>query len=518
MAAPVWQSKGTDLTGTSSNQAVVALPASLAAGDIVVVALYKENAQAVTKPSIDWVEVTTGGMPISTTAPQTCHAFWFRCAGGEIGTVTFSWTTAVWRAASASRVTGAAASGDVIEAVNAAFNNSSASTSPSVALPAGSGADCLLFWIGTNWTGGNAWAAAGPSFTERTDIDVLAVDTRTNVGGGATGSVTATSGISGPQTAVLFSITSASAAAANDAGLWAPASTGIILPQSALYFPFTTSWASQDVGVTEQLADAALTGTGSLSASMASTKSVDASLSGTGTLTADATTAVFKAIDAALSATGTLTATASVSKPVAGTLTGTGTLAASETAAKSVDASLSGAGSLSASLSVSKPVSGSLSGTGSLSAAETAAKTVDGSLSGTGTLTATLATGVIATLAGTGTLSTAATRAASASGALSGTGTLNAAGAGTKPISGSLAGAGTLTAQVVVSHSITGSLAGTGSLVATADTQGLVTLRPDLGSTSRPNSGSTLRPDTGNTSRPGSGNTLRPDNGTTNRP
>lgn len=48
--------------------------------------------------------------------------------------------------------------------------------------------------------------------------------------------------------AIVFEVASGSGTpAAADAGLWAPASTGIVMPQSPLYFPFTTPWAGQDI-------------------------------------------------------------------------------------------------------------------------------------------------------------------------------------------------------------------------------------------------------------------------------
>lgn len=208
MAIPVWQS-GTTVTAAADTSAVVTLPSSIAVNDIVVVTLYKENTNAVT-PAAGFTEKGTAP---TTTAPQAHHVFWKRMSGGESGTVTFSWTGSVFRAASAHRITGCITSGDPIEGMGTAQSNASVSTL-NVSLGSSS-ANSLLVWSGTDWTGGSGWTAptANGGYTERDDLDVLSDATLTGAwAGGATGNVTGTSTVSGPMTAILINLLEAGAA------------------------------------------------------------------------------------------------------------------------------------------------------------------------------------------------------------------------------------------------------------------------------------------------------------------
>lgn len=281
MAAPVWQTS-TTLAASGAANAVIAIPgAPLTANDVIIVTIYKENTAAVTPHS----GYTEKGTAPTTTAPQAQHTFWFRAAGGETGNLTFSWTGSVFRAATAHRITGCITTGDPIEAINANFNNSAASPTPAVSLGATS-VDSLLYWAATNWQGGNAYTAPG-TYTLRDTIDVIGDATKTNTAGGATGSVTGTANVSGPQTAVLLSLISGAAAAPSDAGLWIPQSVGIIMPQSPLYFPFMTP--RGEYAAVPGITDASLAGIGTLTADLTLAKSADAALTGTGTLSASAT-------------------------------------------------------------------------------------------------------------------------------------------------------------------------------------------------------------------------------------
>ena len=199
MAAPVWVS-GTTLTAANGTSAVVTLPSSISANDIVLISIYKEDTGAVT-PAAGFTEKGTAP---TTTAPQGQYTFWKRMSGGESGTVTFSWTNNVFRAATANRITGCITTGDPIEGFNTNFNNSSSGTSPAVSLGSTS-VDTLLYWAGTDFTGGNTWTAPS-TYTKRGDVDVLGDATKDNTAGGATGSVTGTMGVSGISTAVLLNL------------------------------------------------------------------------------------------------------------------------------------------------------------------------------------------------------------------------------------------------------------------------------------------------------------------------
>ncbi len=110
-------------------------------------------------------------------------------------------------------------------------------------------------------------------------------------------------------------------------------------------------------------------------------------------------------------------------------LSSTGSLAATATPSATRAAALSSTGSLSTSISPALTATPLLSSTGSLSAASIPATTTTAALSGTGALTATVAAGeaIAAALSGTGTLSATQFAATIAAVAMSGTGTLTAA-------------------------------------------------------------------------------------------
>ena len=201
MAAPVLQTSST-LTGANGTSAVVTLPSGVTADDIIIVSIYKENTNAVTPPA-GYAEIGTAP---TTTAPQGQYTFWFRAAGGESGTVTFSWTGNVFRAAAAHRISGCTTSGNPYEGTLATNSSNSNVTTLNVSL-ASTSANSLLYWGGTNFAGGNTWTAP-TGYGNLTDLDVLGDAFKTNTAGGATGNVTGTSNVSGPTTAVLLSLVS----------------------------------------------------------------------------------------------------------------------------------------------------------------------------------------------------------------------------------------------------------------------------------------------------------------------
>jgi hypothetical protein len=206
LAAPVWQSN-TDLTGSSAATAVVTLPASIAANDIVVIVVYKENAAAVTAPSgfTEKLNVQT------TTNVHGQWVLWKRMAGGESGTVTASWTGAAYRVATVHRITGCVTSGDPWGGTTTAIDNTLlATTTPAVSLGA-TAADSLLFWSDTDFAGGVTFTVPS-GYTSRGSADTLGVATKDNTAGGATGTVQGAVSGSDSQTAFLGYLTGAGGA------------------------------------------------------------------------------------------------------------------------------------------------------------------------------------------------------------------------------------------------------------------------------------------------------------------
>jgi hypothetical protein len=213
-------------------------------------------------------------------------------------------------------------------------------------------------------------------------------------------------------------------------------------------------------------ANAALSGSGTLTATVVPAIATSASLSGSGTLTAAVVPA--SATTASLSGGGTLTATLLPKTATTATLSGSGTLSAVASAPALTRAvALSGAGTLTATTSLTTATTAALTGSGSLTAGRTVQTATTASLSGSGALTAAVLpkTATIVGLSGSGTLTaTASAPAATATAALGGTGTLTASSATNPETTAYLSGAGTLTATVVPRVTATVGLGGGGTL------------------------------------------------------
>lgn len=207
MAAPAFGSAGTYLAGVSggSTSAAFAVPSGVAANDIILVFLYKENTNAVTKPDATWNEIPTAP---STTAPQQHHAFWRRATAADTGTYgNFTWTGQVWREGVAIRITGAITSGSPIDVSNANSTNSSVTTTPAVTFTT-TGTDRLLVWSATNFNSGT-WTAptVGGGYTLRsTNGNDLITASVAQATAGSSGSVTGVCSSSAPTTAWLLAV------------------------------------------------------------------------------------------------------------------------------------------------------------------------------------------------------------------------------------------------------------------------------------------------------------------------
>lgn len=204
MAAPAFGAAGTYLTGGSGTSAAIAVPSGVTADQVILAMLYIESTAAVTPPA-GFTEA--GASPISATGPgaHTLRVFWKRASGSDSGTYSFTWTGSAYREGSAQRYTGCITSGNPLDtgagAPNSAQRSSDATTTPAVSLTT-QGADRLLVWAGTNFTGG-AWTPP-TSFTERADAGAdLSVATLAQAAAGATGSVIGTCASSGYEVAWL---------------------------------------------------------------------------------------------------------------------------------------------------------------------------------------------------------------------------------------------------------------------------------------------------------------------------
>jgi hypothetical protein len=284
--APAWQSAAYT-TGVSAASVAVNLPAGIVAGDLVAVFLYKENSATVTPPAGYTQEV------VAAATNHSQYLFWHRATGAESGTVTFSWTGAVWREAHAHRISGAAASGDPFSGGTAstAVNNTAGTTTPAVSLTT-TDPQTLLIWGGTSFTGG-AWTPP-TGWSERADNSTdMGGATLTQSAAGASGSITGTCAGSGATTAILAAVLPVTAGASStNAPAEVASGTG------------TAPDASVDVDVNADVAS----GTGAAPDAVASAGANAEAATGTGTAS-DATVATVGTTNApAEAATGTGTA------------------------------------------------------------------------------------------------------------------------------------------------------------------------------------------------------------------
>jgi hypothetical protein len=218
MASPAFQSKS-DLTGGFKNtSATIAVPASVAADDIIVVAIYRESTDT---PTITGFTLKTTASPTS----HRLHILWKRATGADAGNYTIGLSVDnVWTTAAALRISGCITSGDPWDTGTGApstnVNNSNSTTAPTVSLTT-TVADTLLLYAGTSFAGG-AWTAAS-GMTERTDTsDDLTTDTLAQASAAGTGNKSATCAGSGAMASFLGALmspsTGTSAPAENAAG------------------------------------------------------------------------------------------------------------------------------------------------------------------------------------------------------------------------------------------------------------------------------------------------------------
>lgn len=210
MAAPAFGTAGTQLQGSAATMNVD-VPDSVAANDIIVVTAYLDSTMTVTGLASGFAHAPDSPVQLGAGAGAGRHSMsvmWKRATGADstAGTYDFTLSGSTYRNAQAIRYTGAATSGSPWDVTN--FNieeGVGTSTTPAVS-DTTTGADRLLIWSATNWSGG-AWTppSAGGTWTERRDSgdQVCTVADKAQAVAGATGSITGTAGANDRMTAWL---------------------------------------------------------------------------------------------------------------------------------------------------------------------------------------------------------------------------------------------------------------------------------------------------------------------------
>jgi len=211
MGIPAYGSTGTHLFGTSSS-ANFAVPASVAADDIIIIPIYVDGSATITALASGFAHAE--GSPASLPAGGGQHSLavvWKRATGADTGTYDFTLSTSIYRAGSAIRYTGCVTSGSPWDSpTSTATSTANDTVTPAVSITT-AGADRLLIFAATNWAGG-AWTPP-TGFTERMDTgdQIHTEDDKGQASAGSSGSVTATCAGSDKRIAFLGALIGASA-------------------------------------------------------------------------------------------------------------------------------------------------------------------------------------------------------------------------------------------------------------------------------------------------------------------
>jgi hypothetical protein len=145
---PALVATGAYLTEGNSASAAIAVPAGVAANDIVLVLLYLETTATITPPT----GFTQLGRQSATGAQDhDSVVFWKRTTGADTGTYTFSWTGSVWRTGFAVALRNVATSGTPVDDYLGNTSGGATTTnSPAVSVTT-TGTNRMLVWFAASW-------------------------------------------------------------------------------------------------------------------------------------------------------------------------------------------------------------------------------------------------------------------------------------------------------------------------------------------------------------------------------
>jgi hypothetical protein len=198
VAAPAFGTIGT-LHGASGTTHAFAVPASVASGDIIVVAFLAET-------STTTITVLPSGFAAAENSPVTntsgtgnhaLHVCWKRATGADSGTYSFTVSASVFVYGNAVRYTSCVASGNPWDSPTAGAGSGSTSqtTCPDVSVTTAD-VDRLLFYAGTNWDGDTGTWTAPSGFTQRqggASTTACEISDKTQTVAGSSGATHATS-------------------------------------------------------------------------------------------------------------------------------------------------------------------------------------------------------------------------------------------------------------------------------------------------------------------------------------
>jgi hypothetical protein len=166
VAAPVFGAIGTQLQVNPGSTSSVAVPAGVAADDIIVVAMFLDSTATISAMPSGFAHVTGSPITVVGGGGHSQVIAWKRATGADVGTYDFTVASAAYVNAAATRYTGCITTGSPWDATDAQFSTALDTSSPSTTVTT-TGSDRLLVWSATNWSGG-AWTPP-TGFTERRD-------------------------------------------------------------------------------------------------------------------------------------------------------------------------------------------------------------------------------------------------------------------------------------------------------------------------------------------------------------
>ncbi|WP_157360590.1 hypothetical protein [Amycolatopsis thermoflava] len=371
MAVGYRSSSASGTADTQSTSCVVPVPSGAAAGDIALLAIEQwESFGATNTPPAGFTLAAT--VENSTVRMQV---YWKRLSGADTGNYTITWTGNIWNMGHCILITGAAASGDPIEATNTA-SSASGTGIPSTTVTTVTQA--FLAHFAANDNSGSATPPTG--FTEVQDGQYIHTNYRIP---GTTGTQTASGGTistSGIHVAALIAVkpdaTGSQTADASLTGTAGVTAAGTSTKPAAATLPVTAT--RSVAGTSTKPVAASLDGTAAVSASGTATKPAAASLTATAAITADATVGLApKLADAALTVTAALSATAATTKPAAASRTVTAALTASAIVTDTATATVTTTAGITAAGAVTKPAAATLTVTAGTTATLESSADVD---------------------------------------------------------------------------------------------------------------------------------------------
>lgn len=216
MAAPSWESKGADVSTTTSTPSF-AVPSGTASGKLVVVSMFLDGV-ATTVSAVPSGFSQINGSPVDS-ANHHLVKYWKRLTGADVGTYDFTLSGSVFVEGAAELYDNVLASGTPFDTpAGTAVDDTAGSVSPAVSTTT-LGADRLIIHSATCWAGGTWTPPTG--FTKRVNpsVGLITTSDKSQAAEGSTGSLTATTTTSDKRTAHVIALIGTTSSNPPDGGV-----------------------------------------------------------------------------------------------------------------------------------------------------------------------------------------------------------------------------------------------------------------------------------------------------------